>query len=195
LAQSKSTSGKTVNNMLARRYAGALFELADEQGQLDVIAADLRLVKILTSESAEFRQITSHPRLKRSDLIDAMQQVAKTGKLHALTTNFLKLVAQGRRLNQLSAIVDAFLKQLADQRGELAADVHVAHPLTEAQREKLAAQLKQLASSNKVQLTVTEDPSLLGGMTVKLGSHLIDASVKTKLARLERQLKSQEEAA
>src|ERR1700723_2833843 len=141
--------------MLARRYAGALFELADEQGHLDVIAADLRLLKILTSESAEFRQLTSHPRLKRADLIDAMEHVAKTGKLHSLTANFLKLVAQGRRLNHLGAMADAFLKRLADQRGELTADVQVAHALTEAQREKLSAQLKQLAASNKIQLTVT----------------------------------------
>jgi F-type H+-transporting ATPase subunit delta len=189
------TSSATANNALARRYAGALFELADEQGHLDAVAGDLRFLAALVRESTEFRHIASHPRLACAERIETMREVATKAKLHVLTRNFLLLVAESGRLAALGAMAEAFLAQFADTRGEMSADVRVAKALTDAQREKLTAQLRQLTSSEKIRLSVTEDPSLLGGMTVKLGSRLIDASVKTKLARLERQLKSQGEAA
>jgi F-type H+-transporting ATPase subunit delta len=195
LPQTETSPITTAGNALGRRYADALFELAEEQGQLDVVAADLRRLKNLAEKNAEFKRLAAHPRLTRADLVESMRQVATAAKLHALTGNFLKLVAQNRRLPHLGAMADAFLKALAARRGELTAEVCVAQALTEAQSEKLTTQLRQLAASPKIQLVMTENPALLGGMTVKLGSQLIDASVKTKLARLERQLKSQEEAA
>ena len=195
MPQTETSSVITAGNVVARRYGGALFELAEEQDQLDAVAGDLRLLKILARDNTDFKQLANHPRLARADLVEVMKQIGKAGKLHALTGNFLMLVADSRRLACLGAMADAFLAQLATHRGELIADIRVAHALTEAQSEKLAVQLRQLAASSKVQLAVKVDPALLGGMTVKLGSHLIDASVKTKLARLERRLKSQEEAA
>lgn len=176
--------------VLARRYAGALYQLADEQKQLDAIASDLRALKNLQQESAEFRAIACHPRLTRAQLVGAMQKVASAAKLNPLTANFLALVAQNRRLAELSFMIDSFLDDLAARRGEYNADVCSAKPLSSAQQEQLAVKLREIAGG-KVHLSVREDASLLGGLTVKLGSRLIDASVKSKLARIERQLKSQ----
>jgi len=176
--------------ILAQRYAGALYGLADEQKQLDAVAADLRLLQGLQNSSPEFRYIARQPRLSRAQLLKAMQALAASARLNGLTANFLFVLAQNRRLGQLSAIVDAFLDELATRRGEFTADVRSARPLSSAQQEQLTAHLCQMAGG-KVHLILREDATLLGGLVVKLGSRLIDASVKSKLARLERELKSQ----
>jgi F-type H+-transporting ATPase subunit delta len=176
--------------ILARRYAGALYELADEQKQLDAVADDLRALKVLECESADFRAFTGNPRLSRKQLVQAAQQVSGAAKFNKLTSNFLALVAQNRRLAQLNGMCNAFLNELAARRGEFSAEVRAARPLTPTQQEQLAEQLHALAGG-KVHMSVSEDRSLLGGLIVKLGSKLIDASVKSKLARLERQLKNQ----
>jgi F-type H+-transporting ATPase subunit delta len=194
LPQIENEPVTTSGNALARRYADALFELARDESQLDAVAGDLRRIKNLVRENAEFKRLAGHPRLRRAELVEAMRQMAAAAGFHTITGNFLMLTAQNRRLPYLGAMTNAFLKSLAARRGEMMAEVRVARALTEAQRERLAAQLRDLAASSKIQLAVTEDPALLGGMTVKLGSQLIDVSVRTKLARLERQLKSQEEA-
>jgi len=176
--------------VLARRYAGALYDLAQDQKQLDAVAADLRILRNLGRESAEFHLLVSNPHIARADLVKAVRQIAAVAKFSPLTSNFLALVAQNRRLPQLTAICDAFLAQLAARRGEFTAEVRTAQALTTTQQEQLAAQLHVLAGG-KVHLMVAEDKSLLGGITVKIGSRLIDASIKSKLAKLERQLKSQ----
>ena len=176
--------------ILARRYAGALYELAEEQKQLDAVAGDLRNLKALAQESREFQMITGNPNLPRAQLVKAVQELATAAKFNKLTGNFLALVAQNRRLNALTAMCDAFLAELAEKRGEFSAEVRTARALTPPQHEQLAAQLQTL-TGGKVHMTVAEDKSLIGGLIVKLGSKLIDASIKSKLARLERQLKNQ----
>ncbi len=180
--------------VLARRYARALYELADEGKQLDVVADDLRGLKVLVRDCAELQLVMRYPRLSRAQLVDAMKQVAATAKLDGLTGKFLMLLARNRRLQVLPAIIDAFLADLAAKRGEHIAEVSTARALTQPQKDQLLAQLSRIAGG-KVFLVIKEDPSLLGGLMVKMGSRLIDASVKGKLARLERALKSQQEAA
>lgn len=187
-----STTGESA--VLARRYASAFYQLAEEQKALDAAAADLRLLKSIAQENNEFHHIAFNPRLTRAQLVKAAQKITATAKLNPLTGNFLGLIAQKRRLKLLGAMIDSFLNELAMRRGEFTAEVRAAHKLTPAQQEELASQLRALAGG-KVHLIVNEDKSLLGGLTVKMGSRLIDASVKSKLARLERQLKSRMEAA
>ena len=176
--------------VVARRYAGTLFELAEEQNALDSVAGDMRGLKDLTHESSEFRTLAGNPNFTRAELVKAVQEIAKAAKFNTLTGNFLALAAQNRRLSQLGAMCDAFLAELAAKRGECAADVRTARALTPSQEQQLAAQLQTLAGG-KVHMRVREDKSLIGGLMVKIGSKLIDASIKSKLARLERQLKSQ----
>jgi len=175
--------------VLARRYAEALYELADEQKQLDAVASDLRALRILHYESPEFRYVALQPRLTRAQAVKAMGAVAAAAHFNKLTANFLALVAKNRRLSILESVIDAFLSELAARRGEFTADVCTARALSPAQEEQLAAQLRELAGG-KVHLVTREDKRLIGGMTVKMGSRLIDASVRTRLGRLERQLKS-----
>ena len=195
MPQSSETTTKTVtagdSAVLARRYADALYELAEEQKALDAVAADLRGMKQLLAESKEFQTIAAHPRLTRAQLVKAVQQIAASAKFGGLTANFLALVARNRRLNELNAIIESFLAEFAARRGEFTADVRSAKPLTPAQMEQIAASLREMAGG-KVHIAMKEDASLLGGLVVKMGSRVIDASVKSRLARLERQLKSQQ---
>lgn len=175
--------------ILARRYAGALYDLAAEQKQLDVVAGDLRLLKRLGRESQEFRHIIGLLHLPRDQMMKAVQQISTSAGLAPLTSNFLALVAKNRRLNHIVAIADAFLADLAANRGEFTAEINTARPLSPAQEEQLTQKLGAWAGG-KVHLVVAEDRGLLGGLTVKMGSRLIDASLRTRFERLERQLKS-----
>ncbi|MDR3450608.1 MAG: F0F1 ATP synthase subunit delta [Alphaproteobacteria bacterium] len=174
--------------ILARRYAGVLYALADEAGSIDKVADELRALRQLWAESAEWRLIAADPRLSSEEAGLAATQVVKSCGFGQLTGNFLALVAQNRRLSVLPGMIDGFLEELAARRGEFTADVRSARALSAAQREALIASLNKIAGG-KVHLTVSEDAGLLGGMTVKLGSVFIDASVKSKLDKLERTLK------
>lgn len=175
---------------LARRYGGALYELAEQDKQLDAVAADLRTLLVISDSNPEFIAIASHPRLTRTQLVHAAKTLATTLKLNKLTGNFLALTAQKRRLNILSPIIMAFLNRLAEQRGEFTASVRTAVALSPQQTEQLSVKLAALAGG-KIHLDLREDKGLIGGMTVRLGSRLIDASIRSKLQRLERKLKSE----
>jgi F-type H+-transporting ATPase subunit delta len=176
--------------LLARRYAGAFYELAESEKNLDAAAADLRTLQQLANTNADFIAVANHPRLTRAQLVKMAETVAKSLKLGKLTGKFLALVAKHRRLSILPAIIDAYLTQLAARRGEFTASVRSAAALTQQQTEQLAARLATLAGG-KVHLDLYEDKNLIGGLTVRLGSRLIDASIKSKLERLERKLKSE----
>ncbi len=195
MSESKNTNAIAGDAaILARRYARALYELAEEKKQLDSVAADLGSLQVLLKVSAEFREVTSNPRLTRAQAVESMKKVASLAKLNPLTQNFLTLLAHNSRLNLLENAIKVFLADLTARRGEFIAEVTTPKALASEQQEQLSKQLDKIAGG-KVHLVIKEDASLLGGLVVKLGSRLIDASVKGKLARLERQLKSQQEAA
>ena len=173
---------------LSQRYVGALYTLAEQDGVLDVVAEEMRALRCLWNESAEWRFVACDPRLNAVSVREAVAQIIKISGLSKLTANFLSVVAQHHRLSLLSSLADLFLEEVATRRGEHFAQVRVARPLSAAQNSALLASLTAIAGG-KTHLTVVEDASLLGGMTVKLGAKFIDASVKTKLNRLERTLK------
>ncbi len=174
--------------VLALRYVDALYALAAREDLIDVVATDLRGLRRVWAESAEWRFIACDPRLGHEALAQSVAHVARICDLDELTQNFLSVVAQNRRLSILPLLIETFLDEAAKRRGEFRADVRAARELTPAQRDALAASLNA-AAGGKVHLTVTEDASLLGGMTVKLGAKFIDASVKNRLDHLERFLK------
>jgi F-type H+-transporting ATPase subunit delta len=141
------------------------------------------------SESAEWRFIASDPRLDKESVQKSVQEVVKSCGFNRLTGHFLGAVTQNIRLALLPAMIESFLDTVASKRGEFNADIRVARPLAAAQREALTHSLTS-AMSGKIHLNIIEDSSILGGMTVKIGSQFIDASVKTKLDHLERTLRT-----
>lgn len=183
-----STSG---NSEIARRYATALFELAKEQGALDAAAQDLAVLGSMLANSKDLAMLTANATLQRRDQEKAVQAVADAAQFAPLTKNFLGLLAQKRRLADLPAIIAAVQAEISRHKGETTAEVTTAQPLAPAQADAIAAALKKGLGLN-VKLRMIEDASLLGGLVVRVGSMLIDGSVRTKLDRLTRTLKSQD---
>ena len=173
---------------LARRYIGSLYALAEKDGVIDAVAEEMRALRRLWNESAEWRFIACDPRLNSVEVREAVAQIVKLSGVSKLTANFLSVVAQHHRLSLLPTLTDGFIEEVATRRGEHFAQVRVSRPLSAVQGAALLASLTSV-TGGKTHLTVIEDASLLGGMTVKLGTKFIDASVKTKLNRLERTLK------
>ena len=173
---------------LAGRYATALFELANETKSLEAIAADLARLKALTDGSADLARLVRSPVFSREEQGRAMEAILARLNVNALTKNFIGLLAQKRRLFALTGIVAAFNALLARQRGEMTAEVTSAQPLKPEQRTALMGTLKDAMTRN-MRLTERVDPTLLGGLVVKVGSRQIDSSLKSKLVRLERAMR------
>ena len=173
---------------LSGRYATALFELARDSKSLPKVEASLATVRQALDESADFKALTTSPLIGRGDAAKAVAATAAALKLDQTTSNFLGVLAQNRRLGQLPAIVRAFRQLAAAHRGETTAEVISAHPLEAGQVDALKAQLRtRLGRDVNVDLSV--DPSLLGGLVVKIGSQMIDSSIKTRLNSLAHAMK------
>lgn len=178
----------TGNTGLASRYATAIFELADQSASLDRVAEDMRSIKEALAASDDLRRLVRSPLLKREDQGRAFASVIARLGVSDLTRKFIGLVAKNRRLFALEAMIDAFLADLARRRGEMTARVTSANKLNAAQTAALTDRLKQVMGA-KVDVDITVDPALLGGMVVKVGSRMVDSSLRTKLNKLQLAMK------
>jgi len=173
---------------LAERYARALFDLADEDRALDQVAADLKSMAAMLAASGDLRRLIRSPVLGRAVQGQAIAALGNAAGLSHLTRNFLGLLARNRRLFALPEMIEAFLADLAARRGEVTAHVVSAEPLSARQSAALAEALRKAAGA-KLAIDQRVDPGLLGGLVVRLGSRMIDASLKSKLTRLEHAMK------
>lgn len=170
------------------RYALALYELADDARDIDTVAGDLSTLQSMLDESDDLRRFIASPLVSRDDHGKGMLALAEAAGLSAVTRNFLGLVAEKGRLFALPGMIVAFQRQLAKHRGEMTAEVVSARPLSDAQAAALAARLKQVVG-NDVTVDARVDPSLLGGMVVRLGSRMVDSSLRSQLQRLSLSMK------
>jgi F-type H+-transporting ATPase subunit delta len=168
---------------VAERYATALFDLAGEAKALQPVEADLDRIAALIAESEDLRRLIVSPVFSAEDQVRALSAVLAKAGIEGLAANVARVMAQNRRLFALPAAIAAFKRIAARQRGEVAADVVSAEPLNDRQVADLKAALK--ASLGKdVTLNQRVDQSLIGGLIVKVGSRMIDDSLKTKLNSL-----------
>jgi F-type H+-transporting ATPase subunit delta len=177
-------TASTGSNELAGRYAAALFDLADEGKRLDEVADDLRALKAAIAESEDLRKMIRSPLLSRDDQARAMAAIMAKLELGDLTSRFVSVVARNRRLFALPGMIEAYLSELSARRGEVTADVATAHALSDAQRAALEDALAKVVGG-KVAVEARLDPSLIGGMVVRVGSRMFDSSLKTKLQKLQ----------
>jgi F-type H+-transporting ATPase subunit delta len=177
------TSGG-IRASLAGRYASALFDLARDQRQIETVSKSLDTLSQALLDSREFAELAASPLVSRKDAGEAFTALGPTLGLDPLTANFLGVIARNGRKGQLRAIIRAFKRLAADHRGETSADVITAHPLNDDQLAALRQQLRSRADGADVAIDATVDPEILGGIVVKLGSQMIDASIRTKLNRL-----------
>jgi F-type H+-transporting ATPase subunit delta len=173
---------------LAGRYATALFELARDEQQLAAVEGSLAALKQALAESDDFRALTTSPLVTRDQASRAAASTAAAMRLDPITTRFLGVLAQNRRLGQLGNVIRAFNMLAARHRGETRAEVVSAHPLDEGQVTALRQNLRtRLGREVAVDLDV--DPAILGGLVVKIGSQMIDGSIRTKLNSLAQAMK------
>ena len=171
-----------------QRYAQALFDLAKDDNAVAPIEADLKSLKAAIRESADLRRLIQSPAFDAEDKARGINAIAQAAGFHATTKKFLGLVAANRRTSHLMAIIGSFEKLSADWRGVVSAEVVTALPLSDAQSKGVAAALRT-ALGKDPEITTRVDPSILGGIKVRVGSRLFDASLKSRLDSLKFALK------
>lgn len=170
------------------RYAQALFDLALETGRLDAVRADLKSLKAAWTESADLRRLATSPVIAAPDQAKGLVAIAAKAKFEQTTTNFLGLLGQNHRAKDLPAVIAGFEARYAKHAGVVAAEIVSAQPLDAKQVAAITAALSK-SLGKAPELTARVDPSILGGLKVKVGSKLFDASLKTKLDQMKFALK------
>ena len=173
---------------VGERYAQALFDLALETGRLDAVRADVKSLKAAWIESADLRRLATSPVMKSDDQVKGLTGIAAQARFETATRNFLGLLAQNGRARDLPGVLAGFERLYARHTGLVAAEVVSAQPLDEVQVTHIRNALRESLGSAP-ELTVRVDPSILGGLKVKVGSKLFDASLKTKLDSMKYALK------
>ncbi len=176
------------NSGVASRYAQSLFDIALESNLLAKVEEQLTAFEALINESEDLRRLIGSPVFSTDEQLRAITAVAEKAGLDGLVANFLKVVASNRRLFAVPGMIEAFRAIAAEHKGVVAADVTSAFKLTAVQEKELKATLKDVAGKD-VEINMTVDPSLLGGLIVKIGSRQIDTSLRTKLSSMKLALK------
>jgi F-type H+-transporting ATPase subunit delta len=177
-----ATTDQTVSGVPGR-YASALFELASEEKSAETIGKQLDSFNAAIAESDDLKRLVRSPVFSAEDQVNAISSVAESLGISGAALNFLKLVARNRRLAALPDMIKAYGTLLATSKGEIAGEVTSAEALSDAQLNDLKAALKSSLGSD-ILLSTKVDSSILGGLIVKVGSRMLDNSLKTKLQNL-----------
>ena len=181
-AEDPSVSG------VSGRYATALFELARDEKSIDTVRADLDQFDAMLNDSADLKRLVRSPVFAADTQSKALSAVLDKAGITGISANFLKVLTANRRLFAVSDVIRAFRALVARFKGEASADVTVAEPLSDKNLDALKTALKAV-SGKDVTLHVKVDPSIIGGLVVKLGSRMVDSSLRTKLNSIKHAMK------
>ena len=181
-AEDPSVSG------VSGRYATALFELARDEKSIDAVKADLDKFEALLSESADLKRLVRSPVFSADAQLKALTAVLDKAGVTGIAANFLKVLTRNRRLFAIGDVIRAFRALVARFKGEASADVTVAERLSDRNLDALKTALKSVTGKD-VALNVKVDPSIIGGLVVKLGSRMVDSSLRTKLNSIKHAMK------
>ncbi|MGJ4927710.1 F0F1 ATP synthase subunit delta [Bradyrhizobium sp. HKCCYLS2038] len=181
-AEDPSVSG------VSGRYATALFELARDEKSVDTVKADLDKFNALLDESADLKRLVRSPVFGADVQLKALNAVLDKAGISGVAANVLRVLTTNRRLFAVSDVIRAFNALVAKYKGEATADVTVAEPLSDKNLDALKASLKTVTGKD-VALNVKVDPAIIGGLVVKLGSRMIDSSLRTKLNSIKHAMK------
>ncbi len=173
---------------MAGRYATALFELAAEANAIDAVKADLDRFEALMAESADFRRLVRSPVFSAGEQGQALEMILQRVGIGGIAAKFLKLVTANRRLFAVRDMIKAFRELVAQHKGEATAEVTTAETLKDEHVEALRAALKAV-SGKDIDLDIKIDPAIIGGLVVKLGSRMVDTSLRTKLNAIRHAMK------
>lgn len=178
----------SISTGIAARYATAIFELAQEDKSLPALENDIEALSGAFGDSDDFRALINSPVYSRDEQASAITAIAGKMGLSGTVTNSLALMASNRRLFVLPQLLSELARLIADHKGEVTADVTAASALSDAQQAKLAETLKARVGKD-VKINMAVDESLIGGLVVKVGSQMIDTSIRSKLAALQNTMK------
>ena len=173
---------------MAGRYATALFDLARETNAIDAVKADLERFDALVVESPDLSRLVRSPAFSADEQLQALSAVLDRAGIGGLAAKFLKLVTANRRLFAVRDMVKAFRGLVANYKGEATAEVTVAEGLKDEHLDALRSALKAVSGKN-VDLAIRIDPAIIGGLVVKLGSRMVDSSLRTKLNAIRHAMK------
>ncbi len=174
---------------VAGRYASALFDLATEQKQVPEVEAALGRFQALVDGSDDLRRLVRSPVFSADEQVRAVKAILSKAGIGGLAANFLQLIARNRRLFAAPDMIKAYRTLAARARGEVDAEVASAFPLSQTQLDQLRDQLRASVGGKAVNMSTRVDPSILGGLVVKMGSRMVDSSIRTKLVSLKTRLK------
>jgi F-type H+-transporting ATPase subunit delta len=173
---------------MAGRYATALFDLAKEAHAIDALKADLDRFDALVAASDDLNRLVRSPVFSAREQEQALNAVLGRAGIGGLAANFLRLVTANRRLFAVRAMIAAFRALVAQDKGEVTAQVTVAEQIKDEHAQALRAALKSV-SGKDVDLDIKVDPAIIGGLVVKLGSRMVDTSLRTKLNAIKHAMK------
>jgi F-type H+-transporting ATPase subunit delta len=166
---------------MAGRYATALFELARDEKKLDAVKADLEAFDALIAGNKDLERLVRSPVFGASEQTKALSAILEKANLSGLAANFLKVVTANRRLFAVREIIRGFKTLMARHRGEVTAQVTVAEALSAANLDALKSAVKSVTGGQDIDFDVRIDPAIIGGLIVKVGSRMVDSSLRTKL--------------
>ncbi|MGP0061904.1 MAG: F0F1 ATP synthase subunit delta [Beijerinckiaceae bacterium] len=180
---------ETIVSGMAGRYAQALFSLAQEEGKTDQVAADLSRFSAFITESADLQRFIKSPVFSADEQVRVLAAILKRAEITGTASNFLQLVATKRRLFAVADMIRDFNKLNDSAKGLTRAEVTVAEALKDTHIDALKAALAELTGGQTVEVAIKVDPAIIGGLVVKLGSRMVDGSLRTKLNTLRTRMK------
>jgi len=178
----------SISSGIAARYASAVFELAKDASDLKTLESNVQDLDTVIADSSDIRDLINSPVVSREDQANAIAAVAKKMKLMPIVSNTLALMASKRRLFVLPALVAQLRALIAEEKGEITAEVISAKAMTKTQTDKLAKAIKARIGKD-VKIDATVDEELIGGLVIKVGSQMIDTSIRSKLNSLSNVMK------
>jgi F-type H+-transporting ATPase subunit delta len=175
---------------IAKRYAEALADAAEAQGQLTAAAEELHVFAQFVAESKELQDVFASPAVTPDDKAAVLEAVIERAKPTPFVANFLRVLLKNFRIHYIAEIDEAFAAQVDRRVGVVAADVTTAGPLTDAERQVLADRLTTM-TGKKVKLTYATNPELIGGVVTRIGSRIYDGSIRAQLEAVKRQMSGQ----
>jgi len=166
---------------MAGRYAGALFELALEEKAVDSVKKDLEQFDALVAESPDLNRLVRSPVFGVDEQLKALLAILAKAEITGLAANFLRVITTNRRLFALRDIIRGYRALVAKHKGEVSAQITVAEKLSDANLDALKGALKSVTGGKDIDLDVKIDPAIIGGLVVKVGSRMVDSSLRTKL--------------
>ena len=176
---SKISSG----DLISERYGSALYDLASEKKCIDSILNDFEVAEKVLKESSELRQLIRSPLVNSDEKLNILLKIFSQSNLHDLTTTFLKVLSDNKRISNLISIILQFKKINSEKRGDITADITSADELSEDEKNNITNQLKN-SLGQKLSLNFDVDKNIIGGLIVRVGSKMIDTSILNKINKL-----------